>query len=115
MIKEQIGDVLNPEKYLGLPTIIGRRKKEAFMSFKERFIKQIESWSVCHLLVGEKSKNVDSMIKERIGDVLKVSQAANYCWAKEERSIYEFQREIYKINRKLECSPFVSRGKRGIF
>ncbi|KAK5784776.1 hypothetical protein PVK06_039310 [Gossypium arboreum] len=42
MMWEQIGRILgvrisnNPERYLGLPTIVGKRKKQAFMDFKEK-------------------------------------------------------------------------------
>ncbi|KAA3474262.1 reverse transcriptase [Gossypium australe] len=42
---EWIGNVLrvrisnNPEKYLGLPTMVGRRKKQSFSNLNERFIK----------------------------------------------------------------------------
>ncbi|KAH1106956.1 hypothetical protein J1N35_010724 [Gossypium stocksii] len=45
-LKEQIGGYLgvrvsnNPEKYLGLPTMVGRRKKWAFIELKERFIQK---------------------------------------------------------------------------
>ncbi|KAA3458678.1 reverse transcriptase [Gossypium australe] len=42
----------NPEKYLGLSTMVGRHKKEAFASFKDRFIKCIESCSVHQLSLG---------------------------------------------------------------
>lgn len=50
----QIGEVLgvrisfNPEKYLSLPTMVGKQK-EAFASCKDRFAKRIESWSVRQL------------------------------------------------------------------
>ncbi|KAA3462939.1 reverse transcriptase [Gossypium australe] len=45
MLHERIRDVLgvrvssNLEKYLGLLTLIGRSKKEAFVTFKERELK----------------------------------------------------------------------------
>ncbi|KAA3465725.1 reverse transcriptase [Gossypium australe] len=50
--REQVGKVLrvhisgNPKRYLRLPTMVGRRKKNAFTSLKTRFVKWIESW-VC--------------------------------------------------------------------
>ncbi|MBA0816641.1 hypothetical protein Gohar_001282, partial [Gossypium harknessii] len=57
-IREHIGAVLSmivsyhAEKYLSLSTMVGRQKKEAFASFKDRFVKHIESRSVHHLSLG---------------------------------------------------------------
>ncbi|KAH1107357.1 hypothetical protein J1N35_011125 [Gossypium stocksii] len=34
-----------PERYLGLPNMVGRRKKEAFQNLKDRIKKQIDNWS----------------------------------------------------------------------
>ncbi|KAK8474613.1 hypothetical protein V6N13_095658 [Hibiscus sabdariffa] len=34
----------NPEKYLGLPTMVGRSKKEAFSYFYDRFNAKVNSW-----------------------------------------------------------------------
>lgn len=48
-LKEQVSNILgvrisnNPEKYLGLPTIVGRRKKQAFIEIKEHFNKLIDN------------------------------------------------------------------------
>lgn len=36
----------NPEKYLGLPNVLGRRKKESFQNLKERIHAIIEDWIV---------------------------------------------------------------------
>ncbi|KAA3486628.1 reverse transcriptase [Gossypium australe] len=42
--QQQVGRILwvrisnNPEKYLGLPTMVGRRKKHAFVDIKERCV-----------------------------------------------------------------------------
>lgn len=33
----------NPERYLGLPNMVGRRKKEAFQNLKDRFKQRIEN------------------------------------------------------------------------
>ncbi|KAA3460284.1 reverse transcriptase [Gossypium australe] len=35
----------SPEKYLGLPNMVGRRKKEAFQNLVDRIVSRIESWS----------------------------------------------------------------------
>ncbi|XP_040960314.1 uncharacterized protein [Gossypium hirsutum] len=45
----------NPEKYLGLPLMVGRRKKWAFAHFVDRFRKRVEGWSMRYLSMGEKS------------------------------------------------------------
>ncbi|XP_052484514.1 uncharacterized protein LOC128039852 [Gossypium raimondii] len=45
----------NPEKYLGLPLMVGRRKKWAFAHFVDRFRKRVEGWSMRYLSMGAKS------------------------------------------------------------
>ncbi|KAK8622060.1 hypothetical protein V6N13_097687 [Hibiscus sabdariffa] len=45
---------LNPESYLGLPTMIGRQKKNAFVKIKDRLIQSIEHWSIRFLSMGGK-------------------------------------------------------------
>ncbi|KAA3461390.1 reverse transcriptase [Gossypium australe] len=42
----------NPERYLGLPIMVGRRKKHAFVDIKEHFVKLLDNWSVRFLLAG---------------------------------------------------------------
>lgn len=42
----------NPEKYLSLPMMVGRRKKWAFANFVDRFRKRIEGWSMRYLSMG---------------------------------------------------------------
>ncbi|KAA3453178.1 reverse transcriptase [Gossypium australe] len=39
----------DPERYLGLPNMVGRKKKEAFQVLKDRFRQRIENWSIRHL------------------------------------------------------------------
>ncbi|KAG8473535.1 hypothetical protein CXB51_035829 [Gossypium anomalum] len=59
-VQERVGGILgvlisnNPERYLGLPTMVGRRKKQAFSEMKDRFAKLINNWSVRVLSYGEK-------------------------------------------------------------
>ncbi|KAA3466987.1 reverse transcriptase [Gossypium australe] len=49
--KELVTDLLgvrnssNPEKYLGLPNVVGRRKKEAFQTILDKISLRIDSWS----------------------------------------------------------------------
>lgn len=35
----------NMEKYLGLPNVMGRRKRESFQNLKDRINQRIENWS----------------------------------------------------------------------
>ncbi|XP_017625048.2 uncharacterized protein LOC108468690 [Gossypium arboreum] len=44
----------NPENYLGLPMMIGRKKKWAFAHFVDRFRKRIKGWSLRYLSTGGK-------------------------------------------------------------
>ncbi|KAA3473171.1 reverse transcriptase [Gossypium australe] len=36
----------NPKRYLGMPTMVGRRKIYAFVDLKEKFMRKMISWSV---------------------------------------------------------------------
>lgn len=45
---------LNPEKYLGLPMMVGRKKSWAFANFIDRFRRCIEGWSLRYLSMGGK-------------------------------------------------------------
>ncbi|KAA3486800.1 reverse transcriptase [Gossypium australe] len=57
-VKEDIINLLgvrvasNPEKYLGLPMMVGRRKTWAFSNFADRFKKRVEGWSLRYLSIG---------------------------------------------------------------
>ncbi|KAK8683464.1 hypothetical protein V6N13_039524 [Hibiscus sabdariffa] len=42
----------NPEKYLGLPTMIGRQKKAAFANIRARLVQLIDHWSLRFLSMG---------------------------------------------------------------
>lgn len=44
----------NLEKYLGLPTMVGRCKRHSFVGIKERISRKLESWSVRFLPIGGK-------------------------------------------------------------
>lgn len=50
----------NLEKYLGLPTMVERRKKQAFFGIKESMVRKIKSWNSRFLSIGGK----EVMIKE---------------------------------------------------
>ncbi|KAK5793506.1 hypothetical protein PVK06_034655 [Gossypium arboreum] len=42
----------NSEKYLGLPNLVGRKKKTSFQSLKDRLLQRIDNWSIKHLSQG---------------------------------------------------------------
>lgn len=53
----------NPEKYLDLPMMVGRRKKWTFAKFVDRFRKRIEGWSMCYLSMGGKEVFIKSVLR----------------------------------------------------
>lgn len=53
----------NPEKYLRLPTMVGQRKKKAFIEIKNRFNKLINSWSIRVLSAGGKEVFLKSVLQ----------------------------------------------------
>lgn len=42
------------EKYLGLPSLVGRKKKEFFQVFKDKIKQRIDNWSTILLSQGGK-------------------------------------------------------------
>ncbi|KAA3485420.1 Pleiotropic drug resistance protein 4 [Gossypium australe] len=53
----------NPERYLGLPNMVGRRKKEAFQNLKDWFKQRIDNWSVRHLSQGGKEVFIKAVLQ----------------------------------------------------
>ncbi|KAA3485207.1 reverse transcriptase [Gossypium australe] len=53
----------NPEKYLGLPNMIGRRKKESFQNLLDRISMRIEGWSNRMLSLGGKEVFIKSVLQ----------------------------------------------------
>lgn len=51
------------ERYLGLPNVVGRRKKESFQHFKEKIYTRIEGWSTRMLSEGGKEVLLNSVLK----------------------------------------------------
>ncbi|KAK5785053.1 hypothetical protein PVK06_039598 [Gossypium arboreum] len=43
---------MNPKRYLGLPNMVGRKKKLAFQNLKDRLKQRINSWSLRHISQG---------------------------------------------------------------
>ncbi|KAH1039055.1 hypothetical protein J1N35_040798 [Gossypium stocksii] len=41
----------NPEKYLGLPMMIGRKKRWAFANFVDLFRKRMDGWGLCYVFI----------------------------------------------------------------
>lgn len=68
-VKMQLGEILgvpisnNLERHPGLPTMIGRRKKGAFIELKENFLQKIESRSCRNLSIGGKEVFVKSVLQ----------------------------------------------------
>ncbi|GMI90334.1 hypothetical protein HRI_002702700 [Hibiscus trionum] len=68
-LREQIGMLLgvrvslNPEKYLGLPTMVGRNKKEAFNYYMDRYNKKTNNWGVRFLSMGGKEVLIKSVLQ----------------------------------------------------
>ncbi|KAA3482102.1 reverse transcriptase [Gossypium australe] len=53
----------NPERYLGLPNMVGRRKKEAFQNLKDIFKQRIDNWSIRHLSQGGKEVFIKAVLQ----------------------------------------------------
>ncbi|KAK8672667.1 hypothetical protein V6N13_111032 [Hibiscus sabdariffa] len=61
-----VPEVANPEKYLGLPAIVGRNKKVAFRYLRERFQDRTLSWSTrlgIHLFLAGIFPNLASLLR----------------------------------------------------
>ncbi|KAA3453417.1 reverse transcriptase [Gossypium australe] len=53
----------SPEKYFSLPMMVGRRKAWAFASFKDRFRKCVDGWSLRYLSMGGKEVFIKSILQ----------------------------------------------------
>ncbi|KAA3468684.1 reverse transcriptase [Gossypium australe] len=53
----------DPERYLGLPNMVGRRKNEAFQILKDRFRQRINNWSIRHLSQGGKEVFIKAVLQ----------------------------------------------------
>ncbi|KAA3485159.1 reverse transcriptase [Gossypium australe] len=68
-VREQVTNILgvreatNPEKYLGLPMMVGRRKRWAFANFIDRFRKRIDSWKFRFLSMGGKEVFIKAILQ----------------------------------------------------
>ncbi|KAL4302002.1 hypothetical protein GQ457_10G000840 [Hibiscus cannabinus] len=54
---------VNPEKYLGLPTMVGRRKNDAFKHYFDRFYKLVDNWNTKNLSKGGKEVFIKSVLQ----------------------------------------------------
>ncbi|KAA3487748.1 reverse transcriptase [Gossypium australe] len=52
-----------PEKYLGLPNVVGRRKKESFQNLIDRIMLKIDGWSTRLLSQGRKEVFIKSVLQ----------------------------------------------------
>ncbi|KAH1090902.1 hypothetical protein J1N35_018159 [Gossypium stocksii] len=85
-LKEQVGSTLgvrisnNPEKYLGLPTMVGRRKKQAFNEIRDRFNRLVNNWSIRFLLIGGRERSIweaRSLLEEGVGWRIRNGRSVN--------------------------------------
>ncbi|KAA3486342.1 reverse transcriptase [Gossypium australe] len=53
----------NPERYLGLPNVVGRKKKESFQILKDKMKQRIDHWSTRHLSQGGKEIFIKSILQ----------------------------------------------------
>ncbi|KAA3485793.1 putative Transposon TX1 [Gossypium australe] len=53
----------NPEKYLGLPMMVGCKKSWAFANFVDRFRKRIEGWNLRYLSIDGKEVFIKSVLQ----------------------------------------------------
>lgn len=53
----------SPEKYLGLPMMVGQNKTWAFSHFVDRFRKRVEGWSLRYLSIGGKEVFIKSVLQ----------------------------------------------------
>ncbi|KAA3467670.1 reverse transcriptase [Gossypium australe] len=68
-MKREIADVLgvrcatNLKKYLGLPNVVGKRKKESFQNIRDKVNQRIEQWSTRFLSQGGKEIFIKSVLQ----------------------------------------------------
>lgn len=53
----------NPEKYLGLPMMVGRNKRWAFANFVDQFRQRIESWNLRYLSMSGKEVFIKAILQ----------------------------------------------------
>ncbi|XP_016706911.1 uncharacterized protein [Gossypium hirsutum] len=53
----------NMEKYLGLPNVVGKQKKESFQNLKDRIKQGVENWSTRFLSQGGKEVFIKSVLQ----------------------------------------------------
>lgn len=53
----------NPEKYLGLPMMVGTKKKWAFANYVDRFRKRVDGWNVRYLSMGGQEVFIKSVLQ----------------------------------------------------
>ncbi|XP_016747432.1 uncharacterized protein [Gossypium hirsutum] len=60
---ELVSGATNPKKYLGLPMMVGRKKRWAFSKFADRFRKCIAGWSFRYLSMGGKEVFIKAVLQ----------------------------------------------------
>lgn len=59
----RVRNLNEPERYLGLPNMVGRRKKESFQNLKDRLKKHIDNWSNRYLSQGGKEVFIKTILQ----------------------------------------------------
>ncbi|KAA3478618.1 reverse transcriptase [Gossypium australe] len=68
-VKQEISNVLgmrqsnNIERYLGLPNVVGRKKRESFQNLKDKITQRIGQWSTRYLSQGGKEVFIKSVLQ----------------------------------------------------
>ncbi|KAH1046406.1 hypothetical protein J1N35_037190 [Gossypium stocksii] len=59
----RVRSLSEPERYLGLPNMVGRRKNESFQNLKDRFKKLIDNWSTRFLSQGRREVFIKAILQ----------------------------------------------------
>lgn len=62
----------NYHKYLGLPTVVGKSKYNAFRSLKEKIWRTISSWKTDFLFSAGKEILIKSVLQAILADIMSV-------------------------------------------
>ncbi|KAG8483579.1 hypothetical protein CXB51_023543 [Gossypium anomalum] len=57
----------DPERYLGLPNLVGRKKRASFQILKDRMQQRIDNWSIKHLSQGGKEVFIKAKSRNKKG------------------------------------------------
>lgn len=98
LIRDTIGVRIgnNPEKYLGLPTMVGRRKNDAFVDIRERIIQIMKAWSICNISIGRKKVFIKSILQANTDLCNEIFRVTNFIFSRNREFIMSFLVTKYK-------------------